>query len=125
MSVCSCDYGRYVLGACIMRNRTARTIPKRGNVCPNCKNPVEIGQPCIDHAGLYADDDGGFFGRFHPECWELMEQWADKMCGGSWSWPLDLDEAAEHALAHSDEPFWKEWLLLYEETWKYKLSQGA
>ena len=88
-------------------------------VCPNCKNVVEPGQRCVDHAGLYADDDRGFFGRFHAECFELMERWAKKMCGGDWCWPFDIHAASEHAMAHADEEFWRDWLLLYEQTWAF------
>ena len=34
MSACQCNYGgSSFLGCCVMRNRTARTIPKRGNIC--------------------------------------------------------------------------------------------
>ena len=117
MSVCSCSYGgREVLGSRVSKEQTAR---KPGFTCPNCGEPVVPGQKCIDSAGLYGDDDGGFFGRFHPECWRLMILFSDEMCGGDYGWPFDLTEAAAHAVAHGDEPFWRDWLLLYEQTWRY------
>jgi hypothetical protein len=92
-------------------------MPKRGNICPNCKCPVEIGQECIDHAGLI--EDYGFFHRFHRQCFELMESFGDALCDGGWHYPFDLSEAAEHAASRGNEPFWKRWLLKYEETWAW------
>ena len=120
MSVCACACGwdNDVTGDCVMRNRTARTIPKSGNVCPNCKCPVEIGQECIDHAGLDCDG-GGWFRRFHRQCFGLMESFADAVCHGDWCYPFDIIEAAEHAAANGHEPFWRTWLLVYEETWAW------
>jgi hypothetical protein len=120
-SVCSCSCGLDdgPLGSCVMRNRTARTIPKSGNKCPNCGHPVEIGQRCIDYSGLYPDDYGGFFNRFHEECFELMELFAERLCGGEWCYPFDIEEAAEHAFANSDDPYWREWLEIYERTWAW------
>ena len=101
-----------------MRNRVARSIPKSGNVCPNCKEPVKIGMECIDHAGLDCDG-GGFFYRFHRQCFELMEDFGDVHCNGGWHYPFDLVEAADHAAANGDHPLWKAWLLTYEETWAW------
>ena len=120
MSACQCNYGgSSFLGWCVMRNRTARSIPKSGNICPNCDKPVEIGQRCIDVAGLYADDHSGTFDRFHESCYLLMERYADALCDGQWFYPFDLDEAADHAVAHSHDPYWREWLELYETTWAW------
>jgi hypothetical protein len=102
-----------------MRNRTARSIPKSGNECPNCGYPVEIGQRCIDYAGLHGDEYSGFFHRFHEECFLLMEKFSDRVCGGEWCYPFDADEAAEHAFANSDESYWREWLEIYERTWAW------
>lgn len=119
MSVCACACGwdSDVTGDCVMRHRTARTIPKSGNVCPNCKCQVEVGQECIDHAGL--SEGGGWFRRFHRQCFGLMESFADAVCGGDWCYPFDIVEAAEHAAANGHEPFWRTWLLVYEETWAW------
>jgi len=69
-------------------------------------------------AGLYDDDCGGFFARFHPECFELMERFADKVCDGCWCFPFDLDEASAYAMTRGDEPFWRDWLFLFEKTWE-------
>lgn len=118
MSVCYCGWDSECIGDCVMRERIARSIPKRGNICLNCKTPVEIGQECVDHAGL--DCDGGrFFNRFHRQCFDLMELFGDRVCAGGWHYPFDLVEGAEHALAHGDEPFWREWLMQYEKTWAW------
>ncbi len=118
MSVCYCGWDSECLGDCVMRPRVARSIPKSGNICPNCKTPVEIGMECVDHAGLDCDG-GGFFNRFHRICFGLMESFGDVVCGGGWRYPFDLVEAAEHALAHGNEPFWREWLMQYEKTWAW------
>lgn len=119
MSVCGCWSGDWPLGACVMRSRTARAIPKRGNRCPNCGCAVEIGQRCIDYSGL--DGDGnGFFDRFHEQCFLLMEMFGEKVCRGGWHYPFDLDEAAEHAAAEGHDPYWRDWLLLYEQTWAWR-----
>ena len=123
MSVCYCGWDSEVIGDCVMRPRVARSIPKRGNICPNCKAPVEIGMECVDHAGLDTEG-GGFFNRFHKICFGLMESFGDEYCGGGWSYPFDLIEGAEHALAHSDEPFWREWLMQYEKTWAWTPEPG-
>ena len=82
------------------------------------------GQRCVDHAGLSLDrgsvrGTAGFFGRFHAECFDLMVRFSERMGCDGWSWPFDLEEASRHAMAHSDEPFWRDWLLLYERTWQY------
>ena len=119
MSLCSCSWDGNALGTKVWKGRTARTMPKRGNGCPNCGHPVEIGQPCTDVAGLHADDHAGFFARFHPECFELMERFADEVCSGDWCFPFDLEEASAYAMARGDEPFWREWLFLYEKTWAW------
>jgi hypothetical protein len=118
MSVCSCSWDDEALGDCVMRHRVARSVPRSGNICPNCRCPVEIGQECIDHAGLDCDG-GGWFRRFHRECFELMERFGEKVCHGDWHYPFDLIEAAEHAVANSDDPFWRGWLDLYATTWKW------
>lgn len=118
MSACSCYYGDGPIGACVMRNRTARTDLGDRAECPNCGYKVEVGQRCIDYAGI--DEDGrGFFNRFHEACFLLMENFAEKVCHGSWRYPFDADEAAEHAFANADEPYWREWLELYETTWSW------
>lgn len=117
-SVCDCPWDSDCIGNCVMRDRVARTIPKSGNVCPNCKCPVEVGQECIDNAGLDCDG-GGFFHRFHRQCFGLMESFGDAVCDGGWHYPFDLVEASGHAAAHGDEEFWRAWLLVYEETWAW------
>ena len=118
MNVCDCSFAESeVVGDCVMRNRTARTIPKSGNTCPNCKQPVEIGQRCIDHAGII--EDTGWFRRFHKECFELMEEFAERHCDGLWHYPFDLEEAAKHAVANGADRFWREWLEKYELTWAW------
>jgi hypothetical protein len=115
--VCLCDLsGHEVLGARVSGPHIAR---KAGRVCPNCRRPVEPGTLCIDNAGLYGDDDGGFFGRFHVPCFRLMEMHAERLCGGQWCWPFDLEEASVYAMAHGDDPFWRDWLFLYETIWEY------
>lgn len=120
---CACGWDSDVIGDCVMRDRTARTVPKRGNICPNCSCPVEIGQECIDHAGLDGDG-GGWFRRFHRQCFGLMESFADAVCHGDWCYPFDIEEAAEHAAANGDDPFWRTWLLVYEETWAWTPEPG-
>ena len=43
MSACQCNYGgSSFLGCCVMRNRTARSIPKSGNICPNAELAQEL-----------------------------------------------------------------------------------
>lgn len=116
--LCGCSWDGDSIGVKVWKGRTARTMPKRGNICPNCKCPVEIGHPCTDVAGLRAESYSGFFNRFHAECFELMERFADQMCGGDWCYPFDLEVASMRAMAHGDEPFWRDWLLLYETTWE-------
>ena len=111
MSVCVCGVSE-VLGCRVSGPHVAR---KAGRDCPNCTLPVEPGELCIDHAGLYADDYAGFFGRFHVLCFRLMERFADRMCDGDWTWPFDIHEASTHAAANGDDPFWRDWLLLYGE----------
>ena len=118
-SVCECPWGHDYVGTCVMGPRTARTIPKSGNICPNCKHPVPVGARCVDYAGI-RDDGSGFFHRFHFQCFRLMESFAEQLCGGEWAYPFDLEEAAEHAMAHGHEPQWKDWLLLYEQTWAWR-----
>jgi hypothetical protein len=49
-----------------------------------------------------------------------MDLFGERMCGGEWSFPFNLDEAAEHAMANGDDPFWRDWLLLYEQTWAWR-----
>lgn len=109
---CSCGWGESI-GDRLSPVQTAR---KPGFTCPLCDRLVMPGQRCRDWAGLDADG-GGWFRRFHAECFELMERYADRVCDGEWCLPFDLDVASEHAFAHSDEPFWREWLFLYETTW--------
>ena len=124
MSVCSCafDCDDEIVGDCVMRNRVARSIPIRGNICKNCEQPVEIGQRCIDHSGCRWDS--GWFNRFHEECFTLMETFAEKMCGGEWGYPFDIDEAAEHAFANAHDPYWMKWLEIYERTWEWTPEPG-
>ena len=118
MNVCDCPWDSDTLGDCIMRDRVARTIPKSGNTCPNCGQPVKVGQECIDHAGLDCDG-GGFFRRFHRDCFELMEMFSERLCGGGWHYPFDLVEASEHAVADGADPYWRGWLEQYEQTWAW------
>ena len=117
MSVCDCGwYGDEITGACILGGgpRTCRTA---GKICPNCQTEVKVGQRCIDHAGIW--EDTGWCSKYHAECFELMELFADKFCGGDWTSPFDLVEAAGHAVSQGDNPFWREWLYLYEKTWEW------
>jgi len=117
-SVCECPWDAEYVGSCVMGPRVARSIPKRGNICPNCKEPVEIGNECVDYAGLDCEG-GGWFHRFHRQCFELMESFGEEFCDGGWHYPFDLTEAAEHAASRGEEPFWRRWLLKYEETWAW------
>jgi len=125
-SACSCGYEDAVLGSCLMGPRIARSIPKRGNCCGVCGHAVEIGETCIDLAGLYYDESAGFFVRMHAICFELMTAFVREVCGNenAWTVPFELDEAAQHATAHGDEPVWREWLFKYEQTWREKPRGG-
>ena len=117
MSVCECGwYGDEALGSCVLGGgpRTCRTP---GKACPNCECEVKVGQKCIDHAGIW--EDTGWCMKYHAECFELMTLFADKWCGGDWTSPFDIVEAADHAVSQGDDPFWKEWLFLYEKTWAW------
>jgi hypothetical protein len=49
-----------------------------------------------------------------------MVLFAKRFCGGEWSWPFDIHEAAKHAVAHGDDAYWRDWLFLYEQTWRYQ-----
>jgi len=49
-----------------------------------------------------------------------MERFVGKMGCDFMAWPFDLEEAAKHAMAHGEDQFWRDWLLLYEQTWKYE-----
>jgi hypothetical protein len=101
-----------------MRNRIARQILDRErSECPNCGAVVQVGQECIDHTGIR--EDWGWFQRFHRQCFELMEDFTNELCDGGFAYPFDLKEAAEHALAHGGEEFWRAWLYKYEETWAF------
>ena len=121
MSVCECGWGGdEILGACVLGGgpRIARKILDRNrSVCPNCNTTVKVGSRCVDHAGIH--EDTGWFSRFHYECFTLMELFADRMCGGEWSYPFDLVEAAGHAVSQGDDPYWRRWLDLYEKTWEW------
>ena len=112
MSVCFCDIETEQLGARLSGPHIAH---KAGRRCPNCGEPVCPGELCMDHAGIHGDCLSGFFGRFHVLCFQLMERFAWELCGDeySWHWPFDIHEASGHAMAHGDEPFWKDWLLIY------------
>lgn len=107
------------MGDCVMRDRTARTaLDRHRSLCPNCDVVVRVGQRCIDHAGLDCEG-GGWFVRFHEGCFLLMELFAEKVCYGEWCYPFDVEEAAEHAAANGDDPYWRDWLLIYEKTWAW------
>ena len=118
MSVCACGWDCYTLGSCILGGGP-RVAKKAGHVCCNCGGPVEPGQRCVDFAGLYGDDYGEFFYRMHEECYRLMKLFAERFCGGEWAVPFNLTEAAAHAVSEGDDPFWRNWLLLYEKTWGF------
>jgi hypothetical protein len=115
---CFCGWGEESIGCKTWENRTARSIPKRGNRCAVCGHPVDVGQTCTDFAGL-DEDGGGFFFRMHQECFELMTRAADHTCGGEWAVPWPVEEAAAYAMAQGHEPFWRRWLLDYEKTWRF------
>ena len=113
---CSCSFDYYdVIGACVMRNRVARSIPKSGATCPICETDVEIGERCIDYAGLR--DGSGWFDRFHEDCFLLMEQYAEQFCHGEWCYPFDLDEASHDVVDVGHLPWAREWLERYERVW--------
>ncbi len=121
---CSCSYGSECIGIRISGPHIAR---KPGFTCDTCGNLVEPGQRCVDAAGLYADDYGGFFGRQHDMCWHLTQRFKMEVCGyseGESTGGGDLYEMAEHAMAHSDEPYWADWLLIYEMAWDYLSPLG-
>ena len=115
MSACSCGYIDDVVGSMTRGPHIARMAGKK---CENCGQEVFPGQRCVDSFGV-RDDNTGWNIRFHAECFELMERFAEKMCGGDWCAPFDLEDASGHALAHADDPFWRDWLLLYEQTWAF------
>lgn len=118
MSVCSCDYGYETLGSCILGGGP-RIARKAEHTCCNCGGAVEPGQRCVDFAGLHGDDYSGFFHRMHEECYDLMCDFAGAVCGcrDEWAVPFDLVDAAAHAVANADDPFWRSWLERYEMTW--------
>jgi hypothetical protein len=120
-SVCACDWDcGETLGACILGGGP-RTARKAGHTCCNCGGEVKPGQRCVDFAGLNGDDCGGWFHRMHEECYDLMRLFAQERCGDpdNWAVPFSLTEAAEHAVAEGDDPFWRRWLDGYERTWTF------
>jgi hypothetical protein len=116
MSACSCSFDFECIGSMVRGPHIARMA---GKLCDNCGVEVRSGQRCVDSFGLYGDG-GGWNIRFHAECFELMTRFVGKVCGypEEWTSPFDLEEASQHAMAHGDDPFWRDWLLLYEQTWE-------
>uniref|UniRef100_A0A6H1ZE34 Uncharacterized protein n=1 Tax=viral metagenome TaxID=1070528 RepID=A0A6H1ZE34_9ZZZZ len=114
MSACSCGI-ETIIGGRISPVQTAR---KPGFECATCGVLVEPGQKCVDIAYLY-DDTGGFF-RLHAVCFELTRRFKEKVCGfEEWFGGMPLDEAVEHAVSQGHDPFWRDWLILYEQTWEW------
>ena len=123
MSACSCDYGE-CLGMRIGGPFTAR---KKGHNCEVCGVLVKPGETCVDVAGLDGEG-GGWFARFHVLCYQLLQRFKVKQCSfhwGEYAGAIDLEECAEHALAQGDDPFWKDWLLIYEMAWDYLPAMRA
>ena len=89
---------------------------KAGFHCAVCSREVRLGQRCYDIRWIYCDGTG-LFKRAHVACYELMQRFGDRICGGAWRLPFDLDAASQHAVAKGDESFWRDWLLLYERVW--------
>lgn len=116
MSVCecSCDYDEEGMG----HERGPHICRTPANCC-YCEKSVEIGSRCYDMSWFFAGDPGrGGHAKAHETCRNLREQFADKVCDGCYAWSKwDFDEASQYAVAHGDEPFWRDWLLLYETTW--------
>ena len=120
MSVCSCGWGEEILGGRMSKPQVAR---KPGIYCATCGAIVNPGELCVDSAWLDRDGGGGFV-REHAVCHELSQLFRNAVCGedewfgglgGMWA----LEEAASHAVANGDEPFWRGWLHLYEQTWAW------
>ncbi len=112
MDACSCYVGE-ICGGFTHGPHTAR---KAGILCDTCEQEVVPGQSCVDYGGISEDGDC-FRGRQHATCWQLTRLFKDRVCGTEWFGGMDLEEAAEHAMAEGHDPFWKSWLLLYETTW--------
>lgn len=121
MSVCSCPWETDDCLCSIRGPHVARSMPKKPEaaICPNCGGKVEIGQLCVDARFIWPELQSGSFARLHAECFDLMERFAERHCAGSWTLPFELDEAAEHALANGDDPYWRKWLEIYEQTWEF------
>jgi len=117
MSSCSCGWGNEVLGARVSGPHVAR---KPGFECGCCGLVVLPGELCVDTAGLYADDYAGFFSRQHADCHELVQRYKMDVCGfqrGEWLGTEDLSDMEVDALARSDEPFWRDWLIIANDVW--------
>ncbi len=112
---CACDVGDPAIGVRITRIQTAR---KAGFRCTICNNFVIPGQRCVDIAGLDIDGDG-FFVREHAECNLLQKMFQRKVCGYYYGGPFYVEDAAHHAMAHGHETYWRRWLVIYEQTWKF------
>lgn len=132
MSACSCycdcdSVGSMLRGPHVAR-REVRSRDGKPYICPICKCMVESGQRCYDFAGL-DDVGGGWFHRMHEVCYDLMIDFKREVCGHgqgadpNWSVPWPLHEGAQHAVAHGHEPYWRNWLLKYEQTWGFRSSE--
>lgn len=119
MSACSCSFGCEILGGRISGPHIARAT---GHDCAVCDAEVKPGEACIDTAGIFADDPSGWFSRYHVLCFHLVLRFKIEVCDYEETWfpgHGDLSEMAQHAVAHGDEPFWRDWLLIYEMAWPH------
>ena len=128
MDFCSCGWHDEALGSMVrgphVARRAVRSRDGQPYVCPNCRAVVKPGQRCVDFAGLDGDG-GGFFYRFHAECFELMRRCANKFCDGEWCVPFDLEEAAQNIALIDDTEWARAWLLDYERTWAFSEIGGG
>ena len=124
MSACSCGWAE-ILGGRHSKPQIAR---KSGFYCGTCGAEVKPGQLCVDTAYLYADGGGNFL-REHAICHRLAQKFKAKLCADGWAGEGDwfgglggnygLQEAAKHAVAEGHDPYWREWLELYEQSWEF------
>jgi hypothetical protein len=118
MSACSCSFTE-AIGIRVSGPHIAR---KRGHFCSLCGAAVEPGRRCVDAAWLDCEGGGGFV-RYHVLCWHLEQRFKARVCGyqegevvGT-AGPSYLEEMAGHAVSEGHDPFWRDWLLIYEMAW--------
>ena len=122
MSACSCSYSEEFIAT----ERGPHVARKPGVACCYCGKTVDVGEKCLDYFYFFADSPGsGGHCRAHELCHRLRVHFADRVCGGIYTYSMwDFDEASQHAVAHGDDPYWRKWLLMYEEMWSRGVSDA-